>query len=702
MDHPKGPQRLINGNDGGASISVDGGKTWTAQYNQPTAQFYHVAVDNHWPYRVYGAQQDNSTVAIASRDDEGVIGRQDWYEVGGGESGFIAPDPTDPEVVYADGESAQLTRYDHRTNSLRDISVYPLDVRGSGAAGQQYRQQWTEPLLVSRYDSNVLYTAAQFVLRSPDQGRTWKPISPDLTRNDKSKQRPSGGPITLDITSVEYYDTVFALAESPLQKGLLWAGTDDGLIQLTRNDGQSWSDVTPKDLPAWSTVSIIDASPHDAGSAYAAIDRHKLDDLKPWIYRTHDFGKTWTRIIDGIPDGAYVHAVREDPLRKGLLYAGTELGVYFSADDGKNWRTLQLNLPSTPIHDLLIKDNDLVVATHGRSFWILDDVSPLRQTADGLSADDFHLFRPARAIKLHYPDEVHRRLPVGDNPPVGAIIDYYLKNTPNENEEITLEVLTTDGDVLRRLSNRKSRGSFEQPEEWTDREKPSTRIPDAAGANRYVWNLRSEDPEEIPGAFYAEGDGPRGPMVIPGHYQVRLTVRGSSQTAPLEVVQDPRLEGQITDNDVKELADLSRRTSSDIDDLHKAVNQIREVRARLETLKKWSSDNAVAKPVIEAVNAFESKTAPIEGRLLQVKMAASEDELRYPTMLNEQYDTFSETLDSEDFGPTESQRQVYDHLHGELAVELAKWRSVRDIDLPALQALIRNQGVPLVGDVKSP
>jgi hypothetical protein len=470
------------------------------------------------------------------------------------------------------------------------------------------------------------------------------------------------------------------------------------LIQLTRNDGQSWSDVTPKDLPAWSMVSLIDPSPHDAGTAYAAIDRHKLDDFKPLIYRTHDFGKTWTRIVAGIPDGAYVHAVREDPIRKGLLYAGTELGVFFSTDDGGHWQALQLNLPTTPIHDLLVKDNDLVVATHGRSFWILDDVSPLRQAAEGVPADEFHLFRPAHAVKLHYPDQVERRLPVGDNPPAGAVIDYFLKSKPSDDEEMTLEVLTADGKAIRRLSNRRPKDTFEQPEEWTDREKPPTTIPDAAGANRFAWDLRSESPEKIPGAFYSD-EGPRGPLVTPGHYQVRLTLRGKSQTAPLEVVQDPRLEGQITDGDVKELADLSMRTWADIDAMHKAVNQIREVRARLETIKKWSEGNAAAKPVIDAANALGTKMAPIEGRLLQVKMAASEDNLRYPNMLNEQYDTFSATLDSEDFAPTESQRQVYAYLHGELTGELAKWRAVSDTDLPALQALMRDHGLSLV-DVK--
>jgi len=692
---PTDPKRLINGNDGGASISVDGGNAWTATYNQPTAQFYHVTVDNRWPYRVYGAQQDNSTIAIASRDDDGVIGRQDWFEVGGGESGFIAPDPKDPEIIYANAESGQTTRLDHRTNNLRDVSVYPLDVSGNGAADLQFRLQWTEPLIVSAHDSNVLYTAAQFVLRSPDQGRTWKAISPDLTRNDKSKQQPSGGPITLDITSVEYYDTVFALAESPLQQGQLWAGTDDGRVHLTRNDGQAWIDVTPKDMPAWSMVSLIDPSPHDASTAYAAIDRHKLDDLKPLIYRTHDFGKSWTRIVTGIPDGAYVHAVREDPSRKGLLYAGTELGVFFSADDGGHWQALQLNLPTTPVHDLVVKDDDLVAATHGRSFWILDDVAPLRQAADGVPVENFHLFRPAAAVKLHYPAQVERRLPVGENPPAGAVIDYYLKSKPAEGDSITFEVLTSDGKLVRRISNHRPVDSTEQPQEWPDREKPADVIPDAAGANRFAWDLRWEDPQKIPGAFYAD-EGPRGPVVAPGHYQVRLTVGGKSQTAPLEVILDPRLRGQVADQDVKDLADLSMRTWTDIDDLHKAVNQIRETRLRLETIKKWSKDSAAAKPVIDAAIGIADKLAPIEARLLQVKMAASEDNLRYPNMLNEQYDTFSAMLDSGDFAPTDSQRQVYAYLHGELTKELAQWRAVSDTALPALQSLMREHGVPSI------
>jgi len=689
---PRDPRRLINGNDGGATISVDGGKSWTQQYNQPTAQFYHVAVDNHWPYRIYGAQQDNTTIAIASRDDEGVIGRQDWYEVGGGESGYIAPDPGDPEIVYANADSGQMTRYDHRTGNLRDVSIHPLDVSGNGAEDLEYRIQWTEPVFVSLHDSKVLYTAAQFVLKSSDQGRSWRRISADLTRNDKGKQRPSGGPITLDITSVEYYDTVFALAESPLQQGLLWAGTDDGLIQVTRDDGQTWQNVTPKDMPAWSMVSIIEPSPHEAGSAFAAIDRHKLDDFKPLIYRTHDSGKTWTRIVSGIPDGAYVRSVREDPRRKGLLYAGTELGVYVSFDDGGHWQPLQLNLPVSPIHDLVVKDDDLVVATHGRSFWVLDDLTPLRQLDPAAAVPEVRLYHPQAAYHLHFPLEVNRRRPVGDNPPRGAVIDYFLKTKPPADEKITLEILDVQGKVLRTLSNHKKE-KFEQPAEWPDREPPAELLPDAAGMNRFAWDLRVEDPHEIPGAFYAD-EGPRGPVVNPGSYVVRLTTPHAVQSVPLEVVPDPRLKDTVTAGDMAAHWDLMTRTTQDIDALHRAVNQMRTMRRNLETLKVWAGSEAGSKTLVAGAADFDKHMAPIEEELIQVNMKASEDNLRYPNRLNEQYDTFIATVDTDDVAPTVAQQEVYAGLHRRLVEQLEKWKSLANTELPALNTRMQQAGVP--------
>ncbi|MGO9124492.1 MAG: WD40/YVTN/BNR-like repeat-containing protein [Terriglobales bacterium] len=691
---PTNPQRLINSNDGGVTISVDGGKTWSEQNNQPTAQFYHVVVDNHWPYRLYGAQQDNSTVSIASQSDDGVIARQDWYDVGGGESGYISPDPRDPEIVYAGSDGAVITRYDHRTDQLQDVSPYPLDTSGNGADALKYRFQWTEPVFVSNYDSNVIYSAAQYVLKSTDQGHSWSAISPDLTRNDKSKQKPSGGDITLDITSVEYYDTVFALSESPLQKGMLWAGTDDGLIHLTRDDGKHWENVTPKDLPEWSMVSIIEASPHDAGTAYAAIDRHKLDDFNPFIYKTHDFGKTWTLINNGIPAGAYVRSVREDPKVKGLLYAGTETGVYFSTDDGAHWQSLQLNLPTTPIHDLAVKDNDLVAATHGRAFWILDDVSPLRQAHSAIAADDFHLYQPASAIRLHFPDPVDRRRPVGDNPPKGAILYYHLKSKPADKEEITIEISDAQGKRVRQLSNLKE-SNQEQPPEWPDLEKPADLLPADAGMNRFAWDFRYDAPVQVPGAFY-EGDPPRGPLVVPGIYQVKLTVKGRTQSAPLNVTLDPRIQKRVTAADLQMQSELAYKVWQDIDALHRSVNQIDGLRANLQTLEKWAAVGSPNSEVIAAAKALDQKMTPVEESLMQVKMRSSEGNLRYPNMLNEQYASFNDLIQSVDQSPTAQQLLVYDDLHGRLSAELAKWQQIQTTDVPALNGLMRKNGVPML------
>jgi photosystem II stability/assembly factor-like uncharacterized protein len=689
---PTNPLRLINSNDGGVTISVDGGKTWSDQNNQPTAQFYHVAIDNHWPYRIYGAQQDNSTVAIASQSDEGVIARQDWYDVGGGESGYISPDPRDPEIVYAGSDSSFITRHDHRTNQLTDVSPYPLDTSGNGADALKYRFQWTEPVLVSAYDSSVIYTASQFVLKSSDRGHSWAAISPDLTRNDKSKQKPSGGDITLDITSVEYYDTVFALAESPLQKGMLWAGTDDGLIQLTRDDGKNWENVTPKGMPEWSMVSIIEASPNDAGTAYAAIDRHKLDDFNPFIYKTHDFGKTWTLINSGIPAGSYVRSVREDPKVKGLLYAGTETGVYFSADDGAHWQSLQLNLPTTPIHDLAVKDSDLVVATHGRSFWILDDISPLRQANAAIASEDFHLFQPASAVRLHFPDAVNRRRPVGDNPPKGAVLYYYLKAKPADKEEITIEISDAHGKRVRLLSNVKE-SNQEQPPEWPDMEKPAYLLPSDVGMNRFAWDFRSDSPVQIPNSFY-EGLPPRGPLVVPGTYQVKLTVKGKSQSAPLNVTIDPRLQNQVTAADLQMETELAEKVKQDIDVLHRAVNQIRGLRVNLQTLEKWTAAGSPNSEVIAAAKALDQKMSPVEANLMQVKMKSSESNLRYPNMLNEQYATLNDLIQSVDQSPTAQEVLVYDDLHQRLSAQLATWQQIQATDVPALNELMRKNGVP--------
>ena len=685
---PDNPQRMINGNDGGASISIDGGNTWSTQYNQPTAQFYHVITDDRWPYYIYGAQQDNSTVAIKSYDDDGVIGRQDWYDVGGGESGYIAPYPPEPNIVYAGAESL-ITRFDKRTQQTVDISVWPLDVSGNGAESLKHRFNWTSPLLVSPHDPDTLYWAAEMIFKSTDHGQSWTAISPDLTRNDRSKQKPSGGPITLDITSVEYYDTVFTVAESPVKKDMIWAGTDDGLIQLTQDGGKHWTNVTPPEIPEWSMVSIVEASHHDAATAYIAVDRHKFDDFRPLIYRTRDFGKTWILAANGIPEGSYVRSVREDSKRKGLLFAGTETGVFFSIDDGSHWQPLKMNLPTVPVHDVAIHGDDLAAATHGRAFWVLDNITPLRQIDLKPTTAEMILYKPQAALRLHLPDAIEKRGPLGDNPPPGAIIDYYFKTAPQD--EVKLEIVDAGGKVVRSLSS-KEKKEAEQPPEWPDQVKEVTTIPAAAGMNRYPWNLRWEPPVKIPDAFYS-GIGPQGPLVQPGQYTVKLTTGDQTLTQPLEVVIDPRVK-DVKPEDLQKQFELAMQVRDANNDLHRAVNQIRQYRAEIKALRQRFESDLSLKPVLDQAAVLDKKMAPVEEELIQVNMKGSEANLAFPNKLNEQLDSFSANVQAGDSAPTQQQYEVFKMLRGQLDQQLTAWKQINSSDVAAFNQLVKSSNVP--------
>jgi photosystem II stability/assembly factor-like uncharacterized protein len=696
---PTNPARLINGNDGGANISVDGGKTWTAQDNQPTAQFYHVITDNRFPYYVYGAQQDNTTVAIASRSDTGAIGRQDWYEVGGGESGYIAPDPRDPNIVFAGNYAGFITRFDKRTGQEQVVSPWPEDTSGYGAADLKYRFQWTEPILFSLHDSNVLYIAGNVLFKSDNGGMSWAIISPDLTRNDKTKQQSSGGPITKDNTSVEYYDTIFTLAESPLQKGLIWAGSDDGLIHLTRDDGHTWTKVTPTDMPEWSMVSLIEASPHEAGAAYAAIDRHKLDDLRPYIYATRDFGKTWMKITNGIPDTAYVHAVREDPKKKGLLYAGTETGIFVSFDDGAHWQPLQLNLPMTPIHDLVVKNDDLVVATHGRSFWILDDLSPLRQLDKDIASAQLYLYKPRVTYRLHGPGGLGVRGPLGENPPNGAIVYYYLKSAPKEKEEITLEVLDSHGRLVRKFSNLKKTEEGEPPPEWPEMERPRDLLPAESGMNRFAWDLRYESPTKIPGAVSTEFR-PRGPLALPGAYQLKLTAQGKSLTVPLEIKADPRVKTSAAD--FEKQFDLAMKIRDRASEDHAAVNQIRDLRSQLKELHKRLADSPRGKEIVAAADELGKEMTQVEEELIQVKTKSSEDSLNYPVKLDDKLISLGGAVGRADAAPTQQDYDEFEALSRQLETHLARWKEIETKDLAALNDLMGKERILAVGVAPAP
>jgi photosystem II stability/assembly factor-like uncharacterized protein len=681
------PLRMINGNDGGASVTIDGGKTWTTQENQPTAQFYHVATDNQFLYYVYGAQQDNTTVAIASRTDDGYIGRQHWYDVGGGESGYIAPDLRDFNIVYAGSGNGVITRWDKRTMQVQDVTVWPIDYSGHGAKDMKYRLGWTQPIVISPHDPEVIYTSAEMVFKSADHGRSWTAISPDLTRNDKSKQEPSGGLITKDNTSVEFYDTVFTIAESPRQKDLLWAGTDDGLIQLSRDGGKNWQNVTPKGLPEWSLVSLIEASPHDPAVAYAAVDAHKLDDLKPYIYKTGDYGKTWTKIINGIPDGAYVHAVREDLVKAGMLYAGTETGVFVSYDNGSNWQPLQLNLPVTPIHDLVLKSDDLVVATHGRSFWILDHISPLREFGGRAPEGEMSLLTPDPTYRVHFAEQFERNRPVGENPPNGAILTYYFKRAPKG--EVTLEIVDDKGAAVRTFSNADKKEP-ETPPEWPDLRAPEEKIPAAAGLNRFAWDLRYDGPRKLPGEVLAELRS-RGPIAPPGNYQVKLRAEGKSLAVPLELKMDPRVSVPVAD--IQKEFDLELKIRDVLSELHDTVREIRDTRLQLRELRSRLED-ARFKAISDGAQALDTKMTPIEEQLLQVKAKSSEANLNYPNMLDEQlhYLMFSVEVDD---APTQQQYAAFEALNQKTEPLIAQWKEIRSRDLVALNDMIK-QNVPAI------
>ncbi len=696
---PRNTKRMIASNDGGVTVSLDGGKSWTREDNQPTAQFYHVITDTRTPYYVYGAQQDNSTVAIASRSDDGAIGRDDWYPVGGGEAGYIAPNPSDPNIVYAGDYQGNITRFDRRTNQVKNIGVWPELSDARGAAPLEHRFQWTAPIVTSPHDPNTIYYGGERVFKTTDGGTRWEAISGDLTRNDKSKQQPSGGAITVDDTGTEYYDTVFSIAPSPLAKGLIWAGTDDGLIQVTRDEGKSWTNVTPKGLAEWSRISLIEASPHDAGTAYAAIDRHQNDDLAAYIYKTSDYGATWTRINAGIPDGAFVRAVREDPKKKGLLYAGTERGVYISFDDGAHWRSLQINLPIVPVHDLVIKNDDLVLATHGRSFWILDDVSPLRQFADSVAAEDLHLYKPTTAYRVHSGDAPARLVFAGKNPPNGAVIYYYVKEAPKQ--EVTIEIMDAAGNAVRMYSSHKLE-PLDEPLDPDDK-KPEKQIKVEAGLNRFVWDLHYEEAHRVPGYYLWEyGDGAKGPLALPGNYQVRLTVNGKSATAPFEVKIDPRV--STSQSDLEKQFKLQMDAREQLNRVYDAVNQIQDVREQLNGLKKRLAAGDSTKALFDGATELDAKLIAVRYPLINFKISASEDSLAYVPGIDARLAFLSMTVSGfADSAPTESQYHEFDTLKKQTDELLAHWDDVRNADISKFQKLAAEQNIrPIyVPDVKS-
>jgi len=688
---PTNSNRMINANDGGANVTFNGGQSWTEQ-DYATAQFYHVLVDDQFPYMVYGAQQDNSTVGTLSRTTGSGITTSDWHSVGGGESGYIAVKPDEPNIIYAGSYGGYLTRYNHRIKESRNIAIWPENPMGAGAADLKYRFQWTFPIMASPHDPDVLFATGNHVFKSTNEGQSWEEISPDLTRNDKGKQGPSGGPITKDNTSVEYYCTIFSFAESPGQKDLFWAGSDDGLIHISKDGGQNWQNITPKNLPEWALISIIEPSPFDPATAYVAATRYKLDDFKPYILKTNNYGKSWKLITNGIPVEDFTRVVREDPNKKGLLYAGTERGVYVSFDDGANWQSLQLNLPFVPIHDLVIqsREKDLVVATHGRSFWILDDLTPLHEMSDKVAKSDVHLFQPRHTYRMGGGSFNRPGMSIGQNPPAGVVIQYYLKE--ESKKPIKLEILNMKGDTIRTFSSKKTKEISDSTGFYGERSR-SNQLATKAGMNRFIWNMRYPDAKGLPNLIMWAGTI-RGPAAVPGKYQARLIVGDQTITKTFEILKDPRI--KTTQVEFQEQFDLLINIRDKVTEAHEAVQKVRDIRKQTNEYVKLLPAGEKKKTIAKAAKDFNKKLRDVEEIIIQTKIKSNQDALNYPIKLNNKIAALTGTVASADVKPTKQMYDVFEYLAGKLDAQLEKLSKIIDEELPKFNQLVKENDIPAV------
>ncbi len=742
---PRNSRRMIEGNDGGACVSLDGGRSWSTLLNQPTAQFYHVTTDDKMPYHVYGPQQDNWAMRLPSVDFEGAISWKDYVEPGGGESGYIGISKKPPHLVFGGGIGTglghgRLIAWNPETGQKRNVTVWP-EVFGMGAVADslKYRFQWTFPVEFSPHTNNTLYICSNFVHRSTDDGSSWQTISPDLTRNDPTKLGPSGGPITADNSGAEIYCTIFAFRESPHEKGVFWAGSDDGLIHISRDNAKSWTNVTPPDLPEWAMISIIEPSPHDAATAYVAATCYKSDDLRPFLYRTNDYGQTWTKIVGGLPDTEFTRTIREDPARRGLLYCGTESGVYVSFDDGVAWHRLETNLPITPIWDLVVKGTDLVAATHGRSFWILDDITPLHQMADAIALEQAHLFKPRETIRwrlggrafdrkgaefINYkmtgpltvaykPTEsasgakTEQFYDAGQNPPDGVIIHYWLAAKPSET--VTLTFLDAAGNEVRSYTSKRpeaepaqapSEGDVQQvtaEEEVSSEPEPKSDetpwVPTEPGMNRFVWEGRYAKPTKLEKSRAKSSreenlEGGAVPRAIPGDYTVRLTVGSQTFSESFTFLPDPRL--SVSSSDLEAQLALKVAIRDRLSSVNDSLNQIQRVRDQVDAWLKRSDDSSLS----EAGRALKDALKNVEGELINL---TSDKPRPGPNRVKEKFEALSGMIDEADAAPTQGAREVFDMLSGQLDEQQKRLAEVLDQPLRTFNDRVNALGLAPVG-----
>ncbi len=678
--NPHNTDVMINSNDGGANVSFNGGRTWSSQFNQPTSELYRVTVDNQFPYRVYGAQQDNSTISVPSSSPGGITPQQHWYAVGGGESGHIAVDPRNPDLIYAGNYIGQISRLDRQRGHQRNVTAYPQMHDGAAPRDIRYRFQWNAPIRLSPHNPDVLYHTSQFVHRSTDGGQSWETISPDLTTDNDAYHDIPGGPIQHDHTGVELYTTIFAFEESPHTPGELWAGTDDGRVHISRDNGGTWTEITPRQMPAEGTVNTIDLSKHTPGRAFLAVYKYREADFRPYLFRTDDYGQSWDLLTDGangIPADHFTRVVREDPDRKGLLYAGTEFGLYVSFDDGAHWQSLQRDLPITPVTDLAVHEQDLVVATQGRSFWVLDDLTPLHQLTEEVAASAVHLFAPRAAYRTQM-----RGFRGGNAPeprPNGALVYFYLAEKPDTAAAVRLEILDENQQTVRAFSTK------------PDEEKKEGKLAVKAGLNRFVWDLNYPAPNLVEGAVMSLAYT-GGPKAATGAYHARLTAAGQTQTQPFEIKKDPRW--PYTDDDLQAQFDLTMDVLGKLNETHDAIRTIRSVREQTKALAARAVKAGHAEAIKTASKEIGEKLTALEEKLIQTKSESSQDPINFPSMIDDQFAYLYTVVNAQDARPTAGSYQRFDDLKAELQPHLDALESILKTEVATFNALLSQEGVP--------
>ena len=696
---PDNPQRMIIADDGGASVTLNGGKNWT-ELDIPTSQFYHITVDNQFPYRIYGAQQDNSSIGIASRTLGYSINKDDWFVAAGGESGYLAVDPLNNDIIYGGNYGGYLTKLNRKTEQSQEVSVYPENPVGNAAETHKYRFQWTYPIVFSPHNPKILYACGNHVFRSGDEGMSWEMISPDLTSNDKTKQQSSGGMITKDNTGVETYCTIFTFAESPTEQGVLWAGSDDGLIHISRNNGITWTNITPKELPKFSLISMIEPSHFDKGTAFITATRYKSsDDQTPYLYRTTNFGSTWEQITNGIPQNAYTRVIREDLWKNGLLYAGTETGIFVSFNNGGDWQPLQHNLPITPIHDLILhpKEKDLIVATHGRSFWILDDLTPLHEIITGKNEIEnsiAYLFAPRHAYRIDGGSYHADGMQTGENAPNGVLINYYIPSPPEK--EVQLQFLDSKDSMIITYSNRKNNKGEPLKESKDFYPNLEKKIPGFisvdSGLNRFVWNMQYPSATEAPGVMW--GATTEGPKAVPGTYKVRLKIGDSIiSTKQFEIRKDPRI--STSNADFSEQFQLLMKINKKVSETHDAINSLRDIRGQINSVLLKITDTTKAKPIKEIASMITDTLSAVEEELVQIKAKSGQDLLNFPMKLNNKLAALTYTVSSADTRPTKQAYQAYEDISGRIDIQLQKLKKAVE-QLPTFNSLVKEADIPAV------